>query len=184
MTTETARQDAKALRQLVRETLTHAAGFCLLAYNKVTPQLLYSVVMTAPTREEAESDTVIENAFRDAHVKAYGRAIALRIAYEDSLPREEWEEVQKNFLYNLEYSVPENKTYREAHCFFHDVYAMLDADARRVVDLAFTGLVFSAVTAVDFGRFCRKKGLQVDRMGFFERMGTEVDVGGLAELVK
>lgn len=173
--------DAKALRLLVRDTLTHAAGLCLLAYNKVTPRLLYSVVMTAPMREQVESKTVIENAFRDAHVKAYERECALRVAYEDGLTWEEWEEMKKDYLHNLHFAVPESRTYREAHFFFHDVYAMLDADARRVADLAFTGLVFSAVTAVDFGRFCRKDGLQVEGMGFFERMGTEVDVKTLID---
>ncbi|MBL7867382.1 MAG: TraM recognition domain-containing protein [Flavobacterium lindanitolerans] len=144
--------------------ISNTIDLCLLAYDKVTMELLYKIARSVPKSvfvqikkkmeiEESEElnpfDKAMILAIEKVHEKTaiYANKIPL---YEQSLmtPQEMSAAINEN--------VPESRTYDAVNEFFLDTYMELSEKTRSIVEFSFTGFLFRFLKEPVYGLFCNK----------------------------
>ncbi len=135
--------------------LKNIIQLCLLAYDKVSIQLLFDIAQTAPRKEQVKIEDQ-DNAFLQAFNTAKERVKAKNEAWnKKQLP--EWlknaspAEYEKAVLD----AIPEMKKMKMLKQFFYTGLFCLGDKTRAVIDFYFTGFLHTLLDEPVFGLFCQ-----------------------------
>ncbi len=146
-----------ALDMLIFNTI----DLCLLAYGRVSMQVLYDVAMTIPKPGDTSTQDASKLMFSKAFKAAQNKVNQLYETYRASLTeaeRAKLEEGDPHFLQNNFYvAVPEARIFQFVDQFFIETYRTLSEKTRSIVDFAFNGFLFRLLKDPIYSLFCHGK---------------------------
>jgi hypothetical protein len=144
-----------ALDMLIANTI----DLCLLAYGKISVELMYDIVQTAPSQKSKDGGEEFAKAFKKVRQNVFDSIDSWR----QSLPKEKAEKYEGKpphdpELYNDAYSfVPEIRSMEYVYQFFFETYQRLADKTRSIVDFSFSGFLFRLLKDPVYSLFCKNK---------------------------
>lgn len=130
---------------------------CLLAYGKVTVQLMYNIVMTAPKRENSIAEKPKIESFHHAYNLAQKKIQSQLEALEGNLNAEQRnalddpDEMEQFILENI----PDALLLKTLSEFFLDHYKNLSEKTRSIIEFSFSGFLFRLLKEPVHSLFCK-----------------------------
>lgn len=143
--------------------ISNTIDLCLLAYGKVSIELLYNIARSALKSEFLKDKEEVDSVQND--INAFDKAMVLAIEtvhekiaqWASTLTTEErskmTEEEQQEAIRQ---NVPEARTFTAIKEFFFETYAGLNEKTRSIVDFTFTGFLFRFLKEPVYSLFCNK----------------------------
>lgn len=141
--------------------MSNIIDLCLIAYDKVTVDLMYSIVQTIPKSKQdffalVKSDEE-ENAFKNAYIKARTRIKGLATEWETSIGTEKIVELEMvDYFDRLYNAVPAARTMKIIDAFFTENYIELPEKTRSTIDFSFMGFFMRMMKDPIYSLFCKK----------------------------
>lgn len=138
--------------------MSNIIDLCLLAYNKVTIQMLYDIAQTVPSKDKSEGEQNSVKAFDKAYIAARDNVLKQVADYESNLPYKEREALvnDENYEALIFEAIPAARTLKLADQFFTESYMNLSEKTRSIVDFSFSGFLFSLLREPIFSLFCQQ----------------------------
>lgn len=168
---------------LLSEFLFHLIILCLEAYEKVSARMLLGVGSVVPTETDLDIAFQKNTPFTRTYRNGADRNQALYNEWEKNVSDEEkasWEKMSAGdrataYLKRRDDDVPQYQVFIDVGKFLFGEYRHLADDLRAVIDLAFSGFIFTALNSPDFPSLCKSKNLDVSAMTFDQKLDAELD---------
>lgn len=130
---------------------------CLLAYDTLSVEMMYNIVLTAPKRDHLRKETPRPHTFDHAMTLARNRVNALIDELENGLTAEEREKCSDTYYFEvlLFDRIPEAKLLQSVDQFFLDHYRNLSEKTRSIIEFSFSGFLFRLLKEPVFSLFCK-----------------------------
>ncbi len=138
--------------------ISHSIDLCLLAYNKVSVQLLYDIVQTSPAKEtDLSEEEQKKSAFNKAFEAAKKNAQRAHALWVSKLPEPKRTEIMdsKGFSEEEVNEVPELREFSFIDQFFNESLRKLGEKTRSIIEFSFCGFLFNLLREPIFSLFCR-----------------------------
>lgn len=124
--------------------LTHAVDLCLLAYNSISIQQLFNIVLTAPNRETSTTKEIKTDTFIYALKKAQENVNKQVNTFLSSLDEKERAMLKNEDLLDrtLITKIPDAAILKSVDLFFVEHYRNLAEKTRSIIELSFLGFLF------------------------------------------
>lgn len=171
--------EGKQPGQILRDLLRHSINMLLIARQPISAHQICTFINSVWPIHDRKLG--LENtAFNETVRLLTEHHAQLCQAYEDSggikLTRTGPMETNADEYFNaLDKSIPERSLGRQFDEFFSKEYMSLDKERRGTTDLAFSGLLFTALNDPDFAALCKDKDIDVAAMSFEQKMHEELD---------
>ncbi|MEJ7659607.1 MAG: hypothetical protein WKG07_08255 [Hymenobacter sp.] len=140
--------------------LFNVVDLCKLAYDRVSVQEMYDIVLTSPrTKKDLEKTTEerAQNAFFKAFDRACTKVIAKVTAWQERAPQAELERMSnpEYFEEHISDYVPNYRVLKVLGQFFLETQLNLNDKTRSVIDFMFSGFLFRLLREPIYSLFCR-----------------------------
>lgn len=135
---------------------------CLLAYGKVSIQLMYDIVLTAPKKDEnndeGKKNTVKKKAFDEAFALAQKKTMQQVDAWDQAQPPERIRALVESGKLEQEIceAIPDARLLKFIDQFFIDNYRNLSEKTRSVIEFIFLGFLFRLLKEPFYSLFCQQ----------------------------
>ncbi|MBE7172367.1 MAG: TraM recognition domain-containing protein [Williamsia sp.] len=130
---------------------------CLIAYGKVSVQLLYDIAQTLPKKDAPKSEGEKLNAFAKASSTASNNITRQVLHYEESLTEEQRILLTESPSYEEDLCeiLPDARALKFVDQFFLESFFNLSDKTRSIIDFSFSGFLFSLLREPVFSLFCQ-----------------------------
>lgn len=155
-------------RWLLAELLFHTIKISLDAYEKITARMLLDNVLSM-----RDGETNKDAFFNWTYSISYNKSGALHDKFMESVSKEEWD--TRDYLEIRNERFPEYQVGVDAGNFLLGEYYYLLHELRAVIDFAFSGFMFNAVSGPDFAALCKNKKVDAATMALEQKLEEELD---------
>lgn len=155
--TESSREDS-FWQEALTLTVSNVVDLCILAYGKVTVQLLYDIFLSAPKKEDdkAKESSDDDNAFKEAFRLARRKINAEIEAWEKTMPEGWVQEMEALGLAEKARmkAIPGARTLMSVYNFFIEKYKSLAEKTKSIIDFKFMGFLYRLLQEPVYSLFC------------------------------
>lgn len=136
----------------------HIIDLCIVAYGKVSVQLLYDIAQTIPKITDDQKARNADTAFNRAFDAARAKVMKQIDAWWESIP--EADRSSEEFLatkdQRINDAVPETRILQFVDQFFMETLRNLSEKTRSIIDFSFTGFLFRLLQEPVYSIFCKQ----------------------------
>ncbi|MCR8561038.1 TraM recognition domain-containing protein [Mucilaginibacter sp. BJC16-A38] len=139
----------------------HCIDIAMMAYGKVSVQLLYDLVQSLPNSNSenvSKPKEAEENEFEKAYKLARKKVLNKISLWEQSLSTAERLQLNENGLYESAFlnAIPDAKLFKLLDQFFCVTYKNLSEKTRSIIDFSFAGWLFQLLREPVYSLFCER----------------------------